>query len=153
MTRNCPPTLLPRYWQLRAIGRARLTRWLLLGSVLVMLGVQSALAAYACTLPPAAMGQGMAMDASAMDAAMAGNCSQMRHAPANRMLCARHCTAQAVAPTDARTLTVPPNLLTALPPMLPLVAMQTRSTREPVRRYRLHGPRPPANRLFCTLLI
>lgn len=118
-----------------------------------MLGLQSALAAYACAMPPATMGQAMTMETSVMDASMAKTCPEMRHAPVKRLLCARHCAADASAPTDARPLSVPPNLLTALPSMLPVVAVRTRITKAPERRYRLRAPPPPATLLFCSLLI
>lgn len=153
MTRIPHPTLMPRRWRLRDIRRARLTRWLLLGSVLFMMGLQSALAAYACAMPSGMMGPAMAMSTSAMDASMATTCPEMRHAPADRLMCAKHCASEASAPTDARPLSVPPNLLTALPPALPVIAMQTQTTLAPERRYRLRAPPPPAILLFCSLLI
>ena len=147
------PTLMPRCWRLRDIRRARLTRWLLLGSALLMMGLQSSLAAYACAMPSGMMGRAMAMSPSAMDASMATTCPEMQHAPADRLLCAKHCASEASAPTDARPLSVPPNLLTALPPVLPVVAMQTQTTLAPERRYRLRAPPPPIILLFCSLLI
>lgn len=144
---------MPRRWRLRDIRRARLTRWLLLGSVLFMMGLQSALAAYACTMPSGMMGPAMAMSTSARDASMATTCPEMQHAPADRLLCAKHCASDASAPTDARPLSVPPNVLTALPPVLPVMAMQTQATAEPERRYQLRAPPPSATLLFCSLLI
>jgi len=153
MTRIAHPTLMPRRWRLRDIRRARLTRWLLLGSVLFMMGLQSALAAYACTMPSGMMGPAMAMSTSAMDASMATTCPEMQHAPVNRLLCAKHCASDASAPTDARPLSVPPNLLTALPPVLPVVVMHAHMAVEPERLYRLRAPPPPASLLFCSLLI
>jgi hypothetical protein len=152
MTRIPHPTWIPRRWRLRDIRRARLTRWLLLGSVLLMFAMQSALAAYACAMP-SGMGPAMAMSTSATDASMATTCPEMQHAPTDRLLCAKHCASEASAPTDARPLSVPPNLLTALAPVLPVVAMQTQTTLAPERRYRLRAPPPPITLLFCSLLI
>lgn len=153
MTRIPHPTLMPRRFRLRDIRRARLTRWLLLGSVLLMLGLQSALAAYACAMPSATMSQVMAMETSTMDASMVKTCPEMQQAPVNRLLCAKHCASNASAPTDARPLSVPPNLLTAVPPVLPMVVMQTRTMVVSGRLYRLRAPPPPATLLFCSLLI
>ena len=143
----------PRQWRLRGLRRARLTRGLLLVGALFMLGLQTALAAYACTMPPAMMGPVMAMDADAGDAAMHDTCPEMRHAAPDRILCAQHCAAQASAPSDARPMTVPPNLLAALPPVLPLVAPHMPAATIPERYYRLRAPPPPATLLFCSLLI
>ena len=144
---------MPCRWRLRDLRRARLTRWLLLGGVLLMLGLQSALAAYSCAMAPATMGQVMAMATSAMDASMAKTCPETQHAPVSRLLCAKHCASDASAPTDARPLAVPPNLLTALPPVLPVVVMQAQITVEPERLYRLRASPPSATFLFCSLLI
>jgi len=99
------------------------------------------------------MGPPMAMSTSAMDAPMATTCPEMQHAPVNRLLCAKHCASDASAPTDARPLSVPPNLLTALPPVLPVVVMHAHMAVEPERLYRLRAPPPPASLLFCSLLI
>jgi hypothetical protein len=144
---------MPRRLRLRDIRRARLTRWLLLGSVLFMLGLQSALAAYACAMPSRTMGSVMVMEASAMDASMAKNCPEMQHAPVDRLLCAKHCASDASAPADVRPLSVPPNLLTALAPVWPMVVMQTQVAVDPERLYRLRAPPPPTTLLFCSLLI
>lgn len=118
-----------------------------------MLGLQSALAAYACATSPTSTGSAMAMETSAMDPSMAKTCPEMQHASVDHLLCARHCASDASAPTDARPLSVPPNLLTALPPVLPVVVMQAQITLEPERLYRLRAPPPPATLLFCSLLI
>lgn len=143
----------PRPWRLRELRRARLTRGLLLVGALFMLGLQTALAAYACTMPPTLVGPVMAMGTAAGDAAMRGTCPEMRHAAADRVLCAQHCASQASAPSDARPMTVPPNLLAALPPVLPLVVPPTPAASIPERYYRLRAPPPPATLLFCSLLI
>jgi len=117
------------------------------------MGLQSALAAYACTMPSGMMGPAMAMSMSAMDASMVTTCPEMQHATADRLLCTRHCASEASAPTDARPLSVPPNLLTALPPALPVIAKQMQTTLAPEQRYRLRAPPPSAILLFCSLLI
>jgi hypothetical protein len=153
MTRSHLPKLGPRRWRLRDIRRARLTRWLLIGSVLMMLGMQSALAAYACAMPSATMGSIMGMSASAMDASMGRSCPEMKHAAVDRMLCAKHCAPDTTAPTNAHPLSVPPSLLTALPPVLPMRVVNTQGTVEHARRDRLRAPGPPASLLFCSLLI
>jgi hypothetical protein len=138
---------------LRELRRARLTRGLLLVAALFMLGLQTALAAYACTMPPAMMGPVMAMGTDAGNAAMRGTCPQMQHAPADRVLCAQHCASQASVPSDARPMTVPPHLLAALPPVLPFVVPPTLAASVPERYYRLRAPPPPVILLFCSLLI
>ncbi|HEY0198773.1 MAG TPA: hypothetical protein VGC19_09560 [Rhodanobacter sp.] len=153
MTRFRLPKLGPRRWLLRDIRRTRLTRWLLIGSVLMMLGMQSALAAYACAMPPAAVGSTMAMSASAMDASMGHSCPEMKHAAVDRMLCAKHCAPDTAAPTNAHPLSVPPSLLTALPLVLPVLTVSTQGAIKHARRDRLRAPGPPASLLFCSLLI
>lgn len=153
MTRARAMPRRPRPWRLRELRRARLPRGLMLVGALFMLGLQTALAAYACTMPPAMMGPVMAMGVDAGDVAMHGTCPEMRHATADRVLCAQHCAAQASAPSDARPVTVPPNLLAALPPALPLVVSPTPAAFVPERYYRLRAPPPPATLLFCSLLI
>ncbi|MFC5580996.1 hypothetical protein [Rhodanobacter terrae] len=147
------PRVAPRRWCLRDLRRARLTRGLLLVGVLFMLGLQTALAAYACAMPPTMIGPVMAMGAGTGDAAMRGTRPEMRHATADRILCTQHCASQASAPSDARPMTVPPSLLVALPPVLPLIVSQTPISFVPERYYRLRAPPPPASLLFCSLLI
>lgn len=156
MSRFQLPKLGPRRWRLRDIRRARLTRWLMLAGVLFMLGLQSGLAAYACTMPVGMMGSTMAMRTSIADASMAASCPQMKHTAADRMLCAKHCAADsdASAPSAAHPLSVPPNLLVALPPVLPAaVALSSTMTVEQRQRDLLRAPPPPASLLFCSLLI
>lgn len=150
-TRSTPHR--PRPWRLRDLRRAGLTRGLLLVGALFMLGLQTALAAYACTMPPAMMGSVMAMGTDAGDAAMRGTCPQMQHAASDHVLCAQHCVRQVPAPSDSRPLTVPPNLLAALPPALPFVVPPTPAAFVPERYYRLRAPPPSATLLFCSLLI
>ncbi|MBM7124855.1 hypothetical protein ACFFJT_06310 [Dyella flava] len=148
------PKLGPARWRLRDIRRARLTRWLLLGGLLFMLGLQSALATYVCTMPDDALGPTMAMGASAADRAMASTCPQMKHTAADRALCAKHCASDASAPTAIHPLSVPPSALVALPPLLPTaVALLSPMTFGQRQRDRLRAPPPPASLLFCSLLI
>lgn len=147
------PKLGPTRWRLREIRRARLTRWLLLGGLLFMIGLQSALAAYVCAMPNGTMGPTMAMGTAAADRAMASTCPQMKHTAADRALCAKHCASDASAPTAIHPLSVPPSVLAALPPSLPAaVALSSPMTVRQRQRDRLRAP-PPASLLFCTLLI
>lgn len=148
------PKLGPTRWRLRDIRRARLTRWLLLGGLLFMVGLQSALAAYVCTMPDGAMGPTMAMGTAAADKAMASTCPQMRHAAGDRALCAKHCASDASAPSAIHPLSVPPSILVALPPSLPsAVALSSPMTVNQRQLDRLRAPPPPASLLFCSLLI
>ena len=154
MTRLSFPRLGPTRWRLRDIRRARLTRWLLLGGLLFMLGLQSALAAYVCNMPDGAMGPVMAMGVSRADAAMASTCPQMKHTAGDRALCARHCASDASAPVTAHPLSVPPSALVALPPALPkAVALSSPMTVSQRVRDRFRSRPPPASLLFCSLLI
>jgi len=153
MTHLSIPKLGPTRWRLRDIRRARVTRWLLLGGLLFMVGLQSALAAYVCTMPDGAMGPVMAMSTSAADTAMTSTCPQMKHTAADRALCAKHCAADASAPTAVHPLSVPPSALVALPPSLPAaVALSSPMTALQRQRDRLRAPLP-ASLLFCSLLI
>ncbi|WP_284397987.1 hypothetical protein [Dyella lipolytica] len=139
---------------MRDIRRARLTRWLLLAGVLFMLGMQSALASYACAMPSEMMEATMGMSTSAADASMAATCPQMKHTAADRMVCAKHCASDASAPTAVHPLSVPPSVLVALPPELPAaVALTSPMTAQQRQRDRLRAPPPPASLLFCSLLI
>jgi hypothetical protein len=139
---------------LRDIRRARLTRWLLLAGLLFMLGLQSALAAYGCSMPEEAMGPAMAMQTSVADTAMAASCPQMKHSSADRALCARHCASEASAPASAHPLSVPPSVLLALPPALPsAMALWSPITAQQRQRDRLRTSPPSASLLFCSLLI
>lgn len=154
MTQLSIPKLGPARWRLRDIRRARVTRWLLLGGLLFMLGLQSALAGYVCTMPDGAMAPTMAMGVSAADAAMTSTCPQMKHTAADRAVCAKHCASDASAPTAFHPLSVPPSALMALPPALPTaVALSSPTTARQRQRDRLRAPPPPANLLFCSLLI
>lgn len=154
MTHLSLPKLGPARWRLRDIRRARLTRWLLLGGLLFMLGLQSALAAYVCNMPDSAIGPVTAMGVSRADAAMASTCPQMKHTAADRALCAKHCASDASAPVAAHPLSVPPSALVALPPSLPkAVALSSPMTANQRVRDRFRSPPPPASLLFCSLLI
>ena len=154
MTRFRLPRLTPYRWRLRDIRRARLTRWLLVAGMLFMLGVQSALAAYVCTMPSGTMGLTATMGTSAADASMAATCPQMKHTAASRMVCAKHCTSDDSAPTAVHPLSVPPSGLLAPPPALPTaVALSSPTTVQQRQRDRLRAPPPPASLLFCSLLI
>ena len=154
MTHLSIPKLGPTRWRLRDIRRARLTRCLLLAGLLFMVGLQSALAAYVCTMPDGAMGPVMAMATPAADASMASTCPQMKHTAADRALCAKHCASDASAPTAVHPLSVPPNVLAGLPPALSTaVALSSPMTVRQRQRDRLRAPPPPASLLFCSLLI
>lgn len=154
MTLLSIPKLGPSRWRLRDIRRARLTRWLVLGGLLFMLGLQSALASYVCMMPDDAMGPTMAMGASAADKAMASTCPQMGHNAGDRTLCAKHCSSDASAPTAIHPLSVPPSALVALPPELPaVIAVSSPMTIRQRQLDRLRTPPPPATLLFCSLLI
>lgn len=139
-----------RRWRLRALRRRSSTRWLLGFAVLVMLGMQIATAAYACAMVPSAMGR-MASDASMQ--AMGGSCPEM-HGLSDRLLCQQHCAPDNTAKPDVSPTSVPQSLLTALPPLLPAVAIAALPAgHAPERLYRLRASPPPATLLFCSLLI
>ncbi|WP_458068490.1 hypothetical protein [Rhodanobacter sp. BL-MT-08] len=152
MTRFHLPLLFPRRWRLHDIRRAPLTRWVLLVAAVMMLGLQSAMAAYACAMPPGGMAT-MAMNASTMDGSMKGSCPEMASSPTDHLLCAKHCASEVSAPTDVHPLSVPPMLLMGLPPALPTWVAHTQAGIAYDRRDRLRSPGPPANLLFCSLLI
>lgn len=155
MTRFRFPMLYPRRWRLRDMRRARVTRWLLLAGVLAMLGLQSALAAYACTLPAGTMESTMAMGVSATDTTSASACPQMKHTSADRMMCAKHCASDdASAPTAVHPLSVPANTLVApLPVALAVLATSSPMTVRQRQSDRLRSPPPSPTLLFCSLLI
>jgi hypothetical protein len=145
--------LLGRTHRWRNVQRAGLARGLLLAGVLLMLGLRTALAAYACTMPPATMGPDMATGAGARHAAMHGACAQTRHAAAERLRCTRHCASEATAPNDARPMTVPPNRLAAVPPAWPHATLHVPTAPGPARHYRRRERPPALPLLFCSLLI
>lgn len=153
MTHRYSPHLLPCRWRLHDIRRAALTRWLMLVAAVMMMGLQCAMAAYACAMPPGVMTTAMATSAPAMDGSMKGSCSDMARSPTDHLLCAKHCAADASAPTDAHPLSVPPTALVGLPPALPAFVAHTQAAIAYDRRDRLRPPGRPASLLFCSLLI
>jgi hypothetical protein len=142
-----------RPWRLGALRRRAVTRWLLTLALLLMLGQQAVLAAYACAVPPGAMGQMTALSPQASMKAMHRSCPEMR-GQTDQLLCQKHCAPDHTAQPDVRLPSVPQNLLTALPPM-PSAAVIAVSSVEHARdrRHRLR-PSPLADtRLFCSLQI
>lgn len=151
---RCPlPLLFPRRWRLRDIRRAPLTRWVLLVAAVMMMGFQCAMAAYACALPSDGMATTAAMRAPTMDATMRGACPDMAPSPTDHLLCAKHCSAEASAPTGAHPLSVPPTALVALPPAVPAFVAHTQAGIAYERRDRLRSQGPSASLAFCSLLI
>lgn len=141
--------LLPRRWRLREIRRARLTRGLLLVGVLFMLWSQAALAAYACMSPSGSMASSAISGTS-----MRATCPQMMHSAADHMVCTKHCAPDASTSTVTPSLSVPPSVVAALPPVLPdAVALVSPVTAGDRQRDRLRAPPPPPSLLFCSLLI
>lgn len=142
-----------RLWRLRALRRRPFTRWLLVFAVLVMLGQQTAMAAYACAMAPGAMGPMIAMSSTDAMKAMSDTCPEMRGL-SDHLLCQKHCAPDKTTQPDGRTTSVPPNVLTALPPMPSTVALVTSSSvRADARRYRQQASPPPPTKLFCSLQI
>jgi len=135
------------------LRRRPLIRWLLAFAVLMMLGQQTAMAAYACAMAPTAMGPMAAMSATASMKAMSSACPEM-HQSSDLVVCQNHCTPQATSPTGTHVASVPGNGLTALPPMLLTIATgacQSSTTLE--RRHRQQAPPPSPSKLFCSLQI
>jgi hypothetical protein len=134
------------------LRRRPLTRWLLAFAVLMMLCQQTAMAAYACAMGPAAMAPMTAMSATASTKAMSSACPEM-HQLSDQAVCQNHCMPHVAAQADAHVASVPGNGLTALPPMLLATATGVgRSSIAPERRYRQQASPPPA-KLFCSLQI
>jgi hypothetical protein len=118
-----------------------------------MLGQQTAMAAYVCAMPPAAMEPMAAMSATASVKAMRSTCPEM-HQPLDQVVCNNHCAPQVTTQAPAHVASVPGNGLTALPPMLLAIATGTcQSSNAPERRYRQQTPPPPPSKLFCSLQI
>jgi hypothetical protein len=114
---------------------------------------QLAMAAYACTLPPQAVGSAIAMTASGT-MAMDGACPSMHGTSPDRTVCQAHCQPDHAAQPDARTGSVPPSALAALPVYWPALALTiATSSHVPQRFVRLRAPPPPATLLYCSLLI
>ncbi|MBP1475406.1 hypothetical protein J7I44_13920 [Frateuria sp. MAH-13] len=134
---------------LRPATRRRLA-WLV---AVLLVWQQLAMAAYACTLPPSAIAPAMAV-ASANAMAMEGTCPTMHDSVPDRTVCQAHCHPDRAAQPDARTGSVPPSALAALPVYwpAPTLALAT-SGRAPQRLDRLRAPPPPATLLYCSLLI
>lgn len=142
-----------RPWRLMGLRRRSFTRWLLVFAVLMMLGQQAAMAAYACTMTPGAMGPMMAMSPTDSMKAMGNTCPEMRGL-SDHLLCQKHCAPDTTAQPDSRTTSVPSNVLTALPPMPSSVALVAPSSvRADARRYRQQAPPRPPSKLFCSLQI
>ena len=129
--------------------RRRLT-WLV---VVLLLWQQFAVAAYACTAAPV---KGTAVSTqvslSAMKA-MGDDCARM---PAISIdpTCHKHCQPDHSTQAEARSASVPPNALMALPPVplsMAAVALPTRG--DMARWVRFHAPPPAPRWMFCTLLI
>ena len=137
-----------RSWRLNVLRRRRFVRWLLAFSVLVMLGQQTAMAAYACMAAPSAM------QAMSTTKAMGPGCPAM-HPRAQRAVCLNHCSTQATSPADAHVTSVPPSGLTALPPLsLEVASNGCLSSRASERWYRQQASPPhPPRLLFCSLQI
>jgi hypothetical protein len=126
---------------------------LLVFSVLMLLGQQTAVAAYACAMTASSMGTVTAMPASAAMAAMGKTCPEM-HELANHALCQKHCNPDNTAQPDARPGSVPPSLFAALPLSLPALATTPLLARRASKQSHLQqAPPPPAILLFCSLLI
>jgi hypothetical protein len=121
---------------------------LLVFAVLVMLGQQTAMAAYVCITAPSAV-QGMSATP-----AMAHGCPYM-HRRAGRAVCSNHCATQVPAPADAHVTSVPSSGLTALPPVsLEVASLGCLSSRASERWYRQQTSPPiPSRFLFCSLQI
>ena len=142
-----------RPWRLRALRRRAATRWVLALAMLLMLGQQVAMAAYACAMPPAAMGQMTALSPQASMQAMHRSCPEMR-GQSDQLLCQKHCSPDHTAQPDVRPPSVPQNLLTALPAMPSAVVIAAASADHAfARRYRLRPSPPAATLLFCSLQI
>jgi hypothetical protein len=130
--------------------RRRLS-WLV---VLLLVWQQLAVAAFACAMPQGAAASAPVATAGADRMAMGDSCASMQEGQSQPPLCKAHCSPDHATQPEARTGTVPPNLLAALPadwPVLP--ANATARAWRPERLYRLRAPPPPASLLFCSLLI
>lgn len=135
-------------YRLRPCTRRRLT-WLV---VLLITWHQLALAAYACAMPPTAAPVAMASEASM---AMDESCLSMHKGTIQPPpVCQAHCQPDHATQPEARTGSVPPSVLAALPPISPSLPFTGVPTgRTPQRLHRLRAPPPPVSLLFCSLLI
>ena len=147
----------PRYrrraLRMQTLRRMRFAPRLLAIVLLMMVAQQMALAAYACRMPPSAMGSMLVMaPMPAMTDAMREPSSQM-HGFADRWLCTKHCAPDTTLQHDIRSASVPLSLLGMRPPVMPDVVFSSVTGAAPEWRYRLRAPPPPATLLFCSLLI
>jgi hypothetical protein len=135
-----------RHFRMHRTTRRRLI-WLV---TLLMLWQQTALAAYVCpTVPEAPPAAALMNSMPGMD----DGCAQMQDASASP-LCQKHCLPDRVTQADARTASVPPSALTAMPPLLMSVAVVALPSDRSIQRIdqRRVSPPPPIL-LFCSLLI
>ena len=147
----------PRYrrraLRMQTLRRMRFAPRLLAIVLLMMVAQQMALAAYACRMPPSAIGSMLAMASMpAVTDAMRETCPQM-HGFSDRWLCTKHCAPDTTLQHDIRSASVPPSLLGILPSVPVDVALRSLAGAAPEWRYRLRAPPPPATLLFCSLLI
>ena len=138
---------------MQTLRRMRFAPRLLAIVLLMMVAQQMALAAYACRMPPSAMGSMLAMASMpAMSDATRETCPQM-YGFADRWLCTKHCAPDTTLQHDIRSGSVPPSLF-GIPPPVPVdAAVRSLRGAAPEWRYRLRAPPPPATLLFCSLLI
>jgi len=136
-------------------SRRRLS-WLV---VLLLAWQQLAVAAYACSMPPGASAS-MPVAVAGADRMAAGHmtmedsCPSMQEGQAQPPLCRAHCSPEHATQSEARTGTVPPSLLAALPPLLPAVAVAPALFSRAARQSHLQqAPPQSATLLFCSLLI
>ena len=137
-----------RSFRLRPTTRRRLA-WL---AAFLLLWQQVGMAAYACTMAPAALAT-MAMHADGQS--MHEACPSMvdRHTNGHA-LCQTHCRPDQATQPDGRAGSVPPSLLAALPTSWPPLARAAVPSRAaPAWLHRLRAPPTPASLLFCSLLI
>ena len=142
-------TLMRRTFRLRPTARRRLM-WLV---AFLLLWQQVAMAAYACTVAPAASAT-IAMHAEGR--VMHDGCpsmDSMDHDSARQPLCRAHCHPDHAAQPDGRSGSVPPSVLAALPPPWPPLAQAFSTATTQAGSHRLRAPPPPPSLLFCSLLI
>lgn len=151
MTRNDRHALSNRRWRLGVLRRRGFVRWLLVFAALVMLGQQSAMAAYACELATPATASTTTVTAmSKMD----HGCADMQQR-ADQTVCRNHCATTTPTPTETHVVSVPPSSLTPLPPAAFDVVLRTCAAgATPELWYRQSAAPPlPPRLLFCSLQI
>jgi hypothetical protein len=85
--------------------------------------------------------------------AMGDDCAHVQATSADPT-CHQHCQPERTTQAEAHTVSVPPNGLTAVAPMLLSMATVALPTRGALVRFdRQHAPPPEPRWLFCTLLI